>query len=69
LFQLSSVGYRPVARRADCLSLTNGYVSRLDIYVGPETPNPLHITMLRSKHAKPAMRTVIEDIVGDMNQL
>jgi hypothetical protein len=43
---------------------TNGYVPQLDTYIGPETPNPLFITLLRSKHAMPQMETVLKDIVG-----
>lgn len=43
---------------------TTGYIPQLDTYIGPETPNPLHITMLRSKLGKPAIRTVLEDIMG-----
>jgi hypothetical protein len=43
---------------------TNGYVPQLDTYIGPETPNPLLITLLRSKHAMPKMETVLNDIVG-----
>jgi len=43
---------------------TNGYVPQLDTYIGPETPNPLFITLLRSKHKMPQMETVLNDIVG-----
>jgi hypothetical protein len=43
---------------------TNGYVPQLDTYIGPETPNPLFITLLRSKQAMPSMETVLKDIVG-----
>ena len=43
---------------------TTGYVPQLDTYIGPETPNPLHITVIRSKYAKPEIRTVLEDIMG-----
>jgi hypothetical protein len=43
---------------------TNGYVPQLDTYIGPETPNPLFITLLRSKHKMPKMETVLNDIVG-----
>jgi hypothetical protein len=42
---------------------TTGYVPQLDTYIGPETPNPLHITVLRSKNAKPDIRTVLGDIM------
>lgn len=43
---------------------TTGYVPQLDTYIGPETPNPLHITLLRSKYAKPAIKTVLADIMA-----
>lgn len=43
---------------------TTGYVPQLDTYIGPETPNPLHITVMRSKTAKPEIRTVLTDIMG-----
>jgi hypothetical protein len=43
---------------------TTGYVPQLDTYIGPETPNPLHITVMRSKNAKPDLRAVLEDIMG-----
>ncbi len=43
---------------------TTGYVPQLDTYIGPETPNPLHISLLRSKFAKPDIRIVLADIMG-----
>jgi hypothetical protein len=43
---------------------TTGYVPQLDTYIGPETPNPLFITLLRSKREMPPMKTVLEDIMG-----
>lgn len=43
---------------------TTGYVPQLDTYIGPETPNPLHITVMRSKSALPGIRTVLADIIG-----
>jgi len=43
---------------------TTGYVPQLDTYIGPETPNPLFITVLRSKMKMPAIRRVLEDIMG-----
>ena len=43
---------------------TNGYVPQLDTYIGPETPNPLFITTLRSRLAMPAMKTILSDIMG-----
>jgi hypothetical protein len=43
---------------------TTGYVPQLDTYIGPETPNPLFITVLRSKRAMPTIERVLEDIMG-----
>ncbi|MCG7938898.1 MAG: hypothetical protein N0C88_08610 [Candidatus Thiodiazotropha lotti] len=43
---------------------TNGFVPRLDTYIGPETPNPLLITVLRSTGDLPDIRMVLRDIMG-----
>jgi hypothetical protein len=43
---------------------TNGYVPQLDTYIGPETPNPLNISVLRSKNEMPNIKTVLSDIMG-----
>jgi len=43
---------------------TTGYVPQLDTYIGPETPNPLFITVLRSKRKMPDIKVVLEDIMG-----
>tara|TARA_R110000868_G_scaffold178121_2_gene417611 strand:+ start:2116 stop:3672 length:1557 start_codon:yes stop_codon:yes gene_type:complete len=43
---------------------TSGYVPRLDTYIGPETPNPLSITVLRSTGDRPELRDVLTDIMG-----
>jgi hypothetical protein len=45
-------------------SLTKLVAPQLDTYIGPETPNPLFITLLRSKHEMPKMDIVLKDIVG-----
>lgn len=42
----------------------NGFVPRLDTYIGPETPNPLSITVLRSTGEPPDIRNVLADIMG-----
>jgi hypothetical protein len=42
----------------------SGYVPRLDTYIGPETPNPLMSTVLRSTGALPSIRTALADIMG-----
>jgi hypothetical protein len=43
---------------------TTGFVPRLDTYIGPETPNPIFITVLRSTGEMPDLRTVLSDIMG-----
>ncbi len=43
---------------------TNGYIPRLDTYIGPETPNPLSIRILRSTGETPNIHTVLSDIMG-----
>jgi hypothetical protein len=43
---------------------TTGYVPQLDTYIGPETPNPLFITLLRSKNKLPSIQTVLADIMA-----
>jgi hypothetical protein len=48
----------------NALLWTSGFVPRLDTYIGPETPNPLSITVLRSTGRRPHIRTVLADIMG-----
>lgn len=43
---------------------TNGYLAQLDTYIGPETPNPLFVTALRSKMQMPELETILRDILG-----
>lgn len=43
---------------------TNGFLPRLATYIGPETPNPLSITVLRSTGEMPALEIVLGDIMG-----
>jgi hypothetical protein len=43
---------------------TSGYLPRLDTYIGPETPNPLHITLLKATSEQPQMSTILRDIMG-----
>jgi len=43
---------------------TSGFLPRLDTYIGPETPNPLHIRVLRSTGAAPDIKNVLADIMG-----
>jgi hypothetical protein len=48
----------------NALLWSNGFVPRLDTYIGPETPNPLSITILQSSGDLPDIRTVLSDIMG-----
>lgn len=43
---------------------TNGYVPRLDTYIGPETPNPILISILRHTGERPDIRDVLKDVLG-----
>jgi hypothetical protein len=43
---------------------TSGFLPRLDTYIGPETPNPLHISIQRSTGDMPELKTVLGDIMG-----
>lgn len=42
---------------------TNGFLPRLDTYIGPETPNPLHVSVLRSSGHFPDILVVLADIM------
>jgi len=46
---------------------TNGYVPQLDTYIGPETPNPLFISALKSKNTMPSLSTILSDIKINYN--
>ncbi|MBL8705971.1 MAG: hypothetical protein JNM30_14060 [Rhodospirillales bacterium] len=43
---------------------TNGFLPRLATYIGPETPNPLFVTVLKCTGELPALETVLADIMG-----
>jgi len=43
---------------------TSGYLPRLDTYIGPETPNPLFITVLNATQNFPNVKSVLKDIMG-----
>ncbi len=43
---------------------TNGFIPSLNTYIGPETPNPLFVTVLRSTGKLPNIKTVLKDIMG-----
>lgn len=42
----------------------SGYTPRLDTYIGPETPNPIRITILNSTKDAPDIKMVLRDILG-----
>jgi len=43
---------------------TTGYLPQLDTYIGPETPNPLFISVLRTSNEMPPLENVLTDIMG-----
>jgi hypothetical protein len=43
---------------------TMGYIPQLDTYIGPETPNPLFISVLRTSGEMPPIADVLGDIIG-----
>jgi hypothetical protein len=43
---------------------SSGFAARIGTYIGPETPNPLFVTILNSTKAEPSMQTVLQDILG-----
>lgn len=43
---------------------TTGFLPRLDTYIGPETPNPLSVTILKSTGPTPPIENVLGDIMG-----
>lgn len=47
----------------DAFLWTSGYVPRIDTYLGPETPNPLFITVLRASGDLPDISNVLHDIM------
>jgi hypothetical protein len=46
------------------MRITNGYLPQFDTYIGPETPNPLFISILRSTGDAPPIYNVLQDIIG-----
>lgn len=48
----------------DAFLRTTGYAPRIDTYIGPETPNPLFVTVLRASGEFPAIEVVLTDILG-----
>ena len=57
-------GTAMVLGKASAYLWTSGFLPRLDTYIGPETPNPLHINIQRSTGAMPEIKTVLSDIMG-----
>jgi hypothetical protein len=43
---------------------TSGYIPQLDTYIGPETPNPLFISIIEYSSKKPEISSVLSDIMG-----
>ncbi|KAF0180768.1 MAG: hypothetical protein FD160_1730 [Caulobacteraceae bacterium] len=43
---------------------SSGFAPRIGTYIGPETPNPLHVTILNGSRELPKMQTVLEDILA-----
>ena len=48
----------------DAFLWTSGYVPRIDTYLGPETPNPLFITVLRWTSHEPLIEGVLKDVMS-----
>ena len=48
----------------DAFLWTSGYVPKIDTYLGPETPNPLFITVLRWSFNEPDIDCVLKDIMS-----
>ncbi len=49
---------------SDAYLWTSGYAPRIDTYLGPETPNPLFVTILRATGEKPDINMVLKDILS-----
>ena len=56
-------GTAMVLGESDAYIWTSGYVPRIDTYMGPETPNPISVTVLRSTSEVPDIETVLRDIM------
>lgn len=48
----------------DAYLWASGYAPRIDTYLGPETPNPLYVTVLRASDGLPQIGAVLTDILG-----
>jgi len=59
-----SDGLYPNLEEDQGLRSTTGYAPRIDTYIGPETPNPLFVTVLRASADYPSIETVLSDILG-----
>jgi hypothetical protein len=47
----------------DAFLWTSGYIPRIDTYMGPETPNPISVTVLRATGDNPDIEVVLSDIM------
>lgn len=43
---------------------SSGFAPRIGTYIGPETPNPLQVTILNASAEMPGMQTVLEDVLA-----
>ncbi|SFO40662.1 hypothetical protein SAMN04488056_105241 [Cohaesibacter marisflavi] len=57
-------GTAMVLGKSDAFLWTSGYVPRIDTYMGPETPNPISVTVLRSTNEPPEIEVVLRDILN-----
>lgn len=57
-------GTAMILGESDAYIWTSGYVPRIDTYMGPETPNPISVTVLRSTGVPPDIETVLRDIMN-----
>ena len=54
-------GTAAILNKRNAFLWTAGYVPRLDTYMGPETPNPIEVKVLRGQCA---LETVLSDVLG-----
>lgn len=53
-----------ILSETDAYLWTTGFAPRIDTYMGPETPNPLYITILKATSKMPSINRVLTDILG-----
>lgn len=57
-------GTAMILGKSDGFLWTSGYVPKIDTYLGPETPNPLFVTVLRWSSDRPPLNDVLKDIMA-----